>query len=290
MKKRDQWDPIVFLAWILLLIIQFSGTVLADAREINPAAKERWKLELGAFSQDARMNISAGSNDTVPESVDLNSLGANENANSLSLAARWRINPRWHVGLSYVEVDRQGFAESADDFVFGEPPEEVNVSIGATVNSSFNTKYYILQGGYSLVNSGKANMGIGMGLHVMEMTASISAAVIVDGQTNDLGTGSSNSTVPLPNVYIYSDYSFTPKIAASGNLGWFGVKVDQYDGELIAINANLEYRSTKNFGFGIGYSHVHLDLNIDETDGSLGFEIDASGPRIYVIASFGSVP
>jgi hypothetical protein len=260
------------------------------AAESSPIVYEKWKFEFGGFSQDAKMKISAAAAGEVPDIIDLNSLGVDDkDQGSVWLAGRWRINERWHVGLSFVEVDRSGFASSTEDFEFGEPPDEVNVTIGASVNSNFNTKYFIVQGGYSLVSSDRGNFGVGAGLHVMDFTASVSAEVTVDGTTTNLGTGESSSTAPLPNIYLYGSYAFTPSFAATGNIGWFGLEVDKYDGRLLSANANLEYRPWTNFGIGIGYTQVNVDLTINETDSVVNFEIDTSGPRLYVIASFGSV-
>ena len=163
------------------------------------------------------------------------------------------------------------------------------MTIGASVASNFNTKYYILQGGYSFVRSDRANIGVGVGLHVMQLSASISAELSANGMTTDLGTGASDSTAPLPNVYFFGDYAFTPKLAATASIGWFGLEVDKYDGELVSLSANLEYRPWDSFGIGLGYSLVNIDLSIDETDSLVDFEIDASGPRLYFAAGFGSV-
>ena len=267
----------------------FANSAFADDRIFNPTISEKWHFELGAFSQDADLKVSAGPAGEVPDVIDLNSLGADEDDEAIWLAGRWRINERWHVGLSFIEVDRDGFASSSEDFTFGEPPDQVDVTIGASVTSNFNTKYYILQGGYSFVRSDRANFGVGVGLHVMRLSASISAELSANGMTTDLGTGASDSTAPLPNVYFFGDYAFTPKLAATASIGWFGLEVDKYDGELVSLSASLEYRPWDNFGIGLGYSLVNIDVSIDETDSLIEFEIDASGPRLYFAAGFGSV-
>ena len=163
------------------------------------------------------------------------------------------------------------------------------MTIGSSVTSNFNTKYYILQGGYAFVHTDRANFGVGAGLHVMELSASISGELTAGGMTIDQGTGASDSTAPLPNVYFYGDYAFTPTLAATASIGWFGLEVDKYDGELVSVSANLEYRPWDNFGVGIGYTLVNVDISIDETDSLIDFEIDASGPRLYFTAGFGSV-
>ena len=266
----------------------FTSTVHADDNVFNPTISEKWHFELGGFSQDANLQVSAGPAGEVSDVVDLNSLGADEDDEAIWLAGRWRINERWHLGLSFIEVDRDGFASSSEDFTFGEPPDQVDVTIGASVASNFNTKYYILQGGYSLVRTDRTNFGVGAGFHVMQLSATISAELTGNGMTTDLGTGASDSTAPLPNVFVFGDYALSPKLAASASIGWFGLEVDQYDGELVSLSASLEYRPWQNFGIGVGYSLVNIDLSIDETDSLVDFEVDASGPRLYFTAGFGS--
>ncbi len=289
MRRRIQVRAyIATMLYVLVTLVILIGEVSADSLSTN-ILHDKWKFEFGGFSQNAKLKISAGPTGEVPDTLDLNTLGANEHDTSIWLAGRWRINRRWHLGLSFVEVDRVGFSTSTEDFVFGEPPEEVNVTIGASVNSAFNTRYYILQGGYTLVETNRANFGIGAGLHVMDMSATVAAEVVIDGVITDLGTGTSNSTAPLPNIYVYGEYTFTPKVAMTGTVSWFGLRIGQYDGELVSLNANVEYRPWKNIGIGIGYTQVNLNLTVDGVDSTLNFEIDASGPRIYLTASLGNV-
>ena len=261
----------------------------ADEQLFNPTVNERWRFEIGGMSQDAELNISAGPVGEPIDIVDLNRLGVDEEDNTLWLAGRWRINERWHFGLSYMEVDRTGAANASEEFSFGEAPDEVEVEIGASVTSAINMKYYIAQAGYSFVHTDRANIGAGGGFHVMDFSANISAELSAQGMTTDLGTGTSEVTAPLPNVYFFADYAFSPKFAATATAGWFGLEVGDYDGELVSASANLEFRPWENIGIGVGYTLVNVDASIDESDNFVDFEIDASGPRLYVVAGFGSV-
>ncbi|MCK5923751.1 MAG: hypothetical protein KAG66_22645, partial [Methylococcales bacterium] len=242
----------------------FVGTVHAENHALNPTLNEKWHFELGGFRQSADIKISAGPVGEELDLVDLNRLGADNNDDAIWLGARWRINERWNVGLSYLEVDRVGVATSTEEFKFGEPPDEVNVSIDASITSEFNTKYYILQGGYTLLKTDRANLGVGAGLHIMELEASISAKLTSDGVTTDFGTGASDALAPLPNIYFFGDYAITPRLAVTGSISWLGLEVDEYDGELTSVVTNLEYRPRKNFGIGIGYTLVNVDVTIND--------------------------
>lgn len=273
----------------LLSFAFLMGSAHADNHVFNPTLSERWHFEFGGFRQEADLRISAAPVGEVPDVIDLNSLGVDEDDEALWLAGRWRVSERWHLGLSYLEVDREGFASASEDFDFGEPPDEVSVTIGSSVTSSFNTKYFILQGGYTFLQTDRANLGVGGGFHVLELSASISAELSAGGMTTNLGTGASDTTAPLPNIYFYGQYALTRKLAADISIGWFGLEIDKYDGELVSVNANLEYRPWENFGIGIGYTLVNVDLTIDETDSLIDFDIDASGPRLYFATGFGSL-
>ena len=90
------------------------------------------------------------------------------------------------------------------------------MTIGASVNSNFNTKYFIMQGGYTLVNSYRGNFGVGAGLHVMELAASISAEVTAEGNTTNLGTGASSSTAPLPKHLLLRRLRFYTHVGCDG--------------------------------------------------------------------------
>ena len=269
---------------VFLLALSLSGNTLAE--DLNPTVNERWSIMLGAMFQDAEIKVSAQPVGEPPEIIDLAALGAEEEDETGWVAARWRIKERWRMNFSFIDVDRDGNASAMEEFEFGDPP--VEVTLGASVASSISAKFFIVQAGFALIKNDRADFGIGGGLHAADLETSVAAEITINDQSIPLGAGSADVLAPLPNIYLYGDYAFTPKLAVTGALGYFGLEVDEFDGELVSFAANLEYRPSKKWGFGVGYSLIDIDLTVNKDTRTDIYKVEAEGPRIYFVGGFGS--
>ena len=59
-----------------------------------------------------------------------------------------------------------------------------------------------------------------------------------------------------------------------------------YDGRLLAADAQLEYWPFKNAGLGVGYRYITIDVDYDDGEKEEEFNLKIPGPLLYVIFGF----
>jgi len=153
------------------------------------------------------------------------------------------------------------------------------------VQTRLQTNFYVIQTGYSLLKNERAELGLGLGLHIIDFDSDIrvTAAGITTGK---LGTDSTNITAPLPNVLAYGTYALTPKLSLDGSAAYFSLSYNDYDGSLFRGTVNLEYRFTDHIGAGIGYNYTNMNLDIEDDGHISEYDLNYTGPLVFLSAGF----
>ena len=61
---------------------------------------------------------------------------------------------------------------------------------------------------------------------------------------------------------------------------------NEFSGEIGDFHADIQYRWRKNFAVGLGYSRLFANVDIIDADQPFMFDMDASGPELFMRASF----
>ena len=196
---------------------------------------------------------------------------------------RWRFTDRWRLTFNYFGLDNEGSVRrDFDELIFG----IIEAKGFLAVDTSFKTDFYVTQVGYSLLKNDRAELGIGAGLHVVDLDASLKVSGAINNAGGSVQSDSSDLTMPLPNILGFGTYAFTPKLSLDGSIGWFGLNYDEYSGNLVTLSANLEYRLTDHFGIGVGYNFVDMNLEIEQSRRDDEYNLEYTGPVLYVSAGF----
>ena len=269
-----------------MVIISLAGeVVMAEAEAINPILTERWRLELGAAFIDPDTKYCTQDDGGDRDCVDQDDLGADDDDYIFQTSLHWRFRERWRLNLGYIK-----FAWDGDtDVIPGvsasaiPPGEQGDVA----VTSDFNADFYTITLGYSLIKKDNFDLTIGAGAHIIDFDTSITSVVSIPGGGQAaVDSEDEDITAPMPNVFISADYAFTPRLALRGNFQWLSLKVDDYEGDLFALSSKLDYRVADKLGIGIGYSYFDLDVTIDYSRREDKYELDSSGPLIYLSLGF----
>jgi hypothetical protein len=280
-------QPILIVLMILIIISvpTLSFAQSADTHSYyNPVLADRFTFRAGAFfgQLDSAVAKTSKSNPTRNRTIDLEDLGMDDDEVSAYLNGRWRISERWQLGFGYYGIDRDGNRSIAGEIDFG----DITVPVGASVNSGFNTDLYIVTAGYSFIRDERAELGARLGVHVADLEVSLGASVNAGNQTINLGTSSADTLAPLINLGFYGTYAFTPELSITGDLGYFSLNYDKYDGEITVATGALEYRAFEHVGIGVGYSFIDTNLDVDEDRSNDRYEFEFKGPIVYLSAGF----
>lgn len=222
--------------------------------------------------------------DGLPETeLDLSDLGMKDSDTVLWLGGKWQMTDRLHLGASYSSFEADGSNTAAFSGDFG----DVTFITGADLTSHFESELYIVDLGWDFVKTEDAHLGLGVGVHVADLSFELGAVVDLPlGGTLDLGVDTAEVTAPLPNATLSGGMMIGEHLYLHGAAGYFSLNYKDYDGQLLSARAALEWRPFKRLGVGAGYQYVNLNLKVDDSNSDEEYDLDLYGPLVFLSVGF----
>jgi hypothetical protein len=266
------------LVSVLVASLAAAATACAQTEAIpnHPALSDKFTFELGGYysrsSTQASLGTPAGGAGVV---VDFeNTLGLEERNLSGIGGFLWRITDRWRLEVDYFSLNRNASRTLETDVTWGSQ----TFAAGSTVDSKYDFSDIRVSGGYSFFKRRDKELGIGAGLHVAGIKASI--------QASGLGAEAADVTAPLPVLNLYGTFALTNEWALRMRMDWLSLNYDVYSGDLRNIAVDVLYRPFRNVGFGFGVRSFVLDVEIDDTNWRGRARTTYTGPSAFVSISF----
>lgn len=282
-----------FFIPVSLLAALLSSTAAAEGFE---KFNDAWRIYVGAFhaTVDSRIGING---DVLPPGPPINIedvLGVEDSKTVAWGGLAWHFARRHSVEAEFFTLNRS--ASVTRPF---EPPLQVGDTIleSGTVGTSYDTSVYRVTYGFSALRSERSDLNLKAGLHI----ASLDANLIISGAICDpttvpstppgcppLGssTESDGVSAPLPHFGVSYAYALTPDLAISVAGIGFALEIDNIDGAIFELDADVIWQPFRNFGFGAGYRFFRIDVESRSADLDGKFEFEYHGPMIYVQATF----
>jgi len=279
MKNRDIRGGIVRIGAQLALAVGgliACGVATAQKPGVHPGLTDRFTFQIGAYAPQADTTAFLNSS-TLARGTSINfedDLNLTDRKTVPAILGSWRFAEKWRLEGEYFSLHRSGARPLARTINWGDN----TYTFGTTVSSEFDTDIFRLSVGYSFIKDNQKELGVVLGLHATDFSATLSAS----------GTGirTADGLAPLPTVGIYGAYALTPQWLLSGRLDYFSMEYNQYDGSLTNFSVGVDYRFTRNFGVGLAYRHVDYDVTSTKANFQGGMNYKFSGPMLYGVASF----
>jgi hypothetical protein len=270
--------PAPALLLVTLLASLMSATAGAQTESIpnHPALSDKFTFEVGGYysrsSTQASLGPPAGGAGVV---VDFeNTLGLEERNLSGIGGFLWRITDRWRLEVDYFSLNRSATRALETDVTWGSQ----TFVAGSTVDSKYDFSDIRVSGGYSFFKRRDKELGVGMGLHVAGIKASI--------QASGIGAEAKDVTAPLPVLNLYGMFALTNEWAMRFRMDWLSLNYDIYSGDLRSAAVDVLYRPFRSVGFGLGMRTFVLDVDIDDSDWQGRARTTFTGPTAFMTVSF----
>ena len=268
----------------------------AAADDGSDILDDPWRVYLGIFHANASSEIGIFG-DFVPPGppIDVeNILGIEDDKLVAWGGVSWRFAPRHTVEFEAFRLGRSGGI--SDTF---SPPLQIGDTFieSGGISTRYDTDIGRLTYGFSMIRDERSDFQLKAGLHFARLKAEINlTGAICDPTTIPTtppgcpsdGTGDETEDVnaPLPHFGLSYAFSFAENwdfnIAAMG----FAIELDNIDGSLYEIDADIVWQPWGNFGVGLGLRYFEAD--VESTGSSLNgsFTFDYFGPTLYVQSTF----
>ncbi len=275
------------------LILAPTIAAAADAPDGSaPFLQDRFSFWLGGFFANVDSQIRLDSSSGAPgDEIDFeDTLGLEDSKSSGFGGFRWRISRRNLVEFELVQLNRSGLVEGITEPLFIGQHE---IRVGGRIETDFDVTIGRLTYGYSVLDTDTSELALKAGLHLTKLHTllRLSGAVFKDGVP--VGTPSSvveegeDVTAPLPHIGASYAYAFTPKLGLRAQGLAFAIKLSGYEGTLLDLGLDLQYRPWRRFGVGAGMRYFNITVDDNRDSDSLGrFMYEYFGPVIYGVYSF----
>lgn len=244
-------------------------------------------FRLGVLSQKTDITVQSTIDPLPPIEIDMtDDLGMDDSSESVQILYRWRFADKWSLSAQYQKLELDGTGEATKDFNF----DGNDYSAGVSVDTQFNVDTYLLDVGYSIIRNDKWELVVGGGVHSFDIDASIITTIGIEGVDDSIVgesvTGNAGVLAPLPNLRAAATYLITPRWEVNVSTGWLSLEIDDIEGKYTYLDIGTEYRFTDRFGVGAAYQLSKMDVTSTNTDGVDKFEMEFSGPSIYLSYGF----
>lgn len=273
---------------VLIIAVTLASAALpysATAQEetpIHPYLSEKFFASVGIFRPDQKLNLGLEASVTISNPdpapyVDFaQSFGFDGSQSTGSAEFGWRFGEKWMLRGQYFRVDNDSRATLEEDTEWGGYVFNQGTSVGVGTDFQITRLFF----GRKFNSTISREFGLGLGLHVLDISAFINGNATVDGV--DVGFRQERASIsqPLPNFGAWYVHAFSPKWVATMRLDWLQARIDEYDGRIINAAATVAYAVNDNFGIGLAYNYFEIDLKVDELNWNGRIISRFSGPYI----------
>ncbi len=194
-----------------------------------------------------------------------------------------RFGDAWRAEFEYFKLARSARQNLVNGSI---TVDDTVYPVTANVASQFDSQVYRVGLGYSFFKTPDAEVGAVLGLHVTDFKVALQGDGLVNGQPVSSRREQREEVVPLPTLGVYAGVAFAPNWLASGRIDVLSLKVGDYRGKLLNMQANLIYRFTPNVGVGLGYRFDDYRLRATRDDWRGKLEYKFSGPQVLMDIGF----
>ena len=256
------------------------------ARSAEPAEdllNVPFTISLGTFLLDTKTEISldgsgGGSGTLVDFEKDLG-LG---DADRFRVDATWRFAPRHKVRAMYFSMN-QGATRSLERSI---TVGDTVYPVAAQVSSTNSTEILELAYEYVFLRRADYEVAASAGIHAVDFNFRVSGNGNVGGVGGQFSSESAVAQAPLPVFGVRGLWQFSPQWYLDGQVQYFSLKYDPYDGRVTDLRIGLTRMFGKHFGIGAGWNEFITSVKLDKErfDGELKWKY--AGAQLFLTAAF----
>ncbi len=269
------------LVFCLFCFVSPRVTVAAESEDLHPYLERGFSLDLGVFYPDRELDLRVnGSLAGINDEIDFDKRRRLKSSDDIFAAElSWRFRGRWSLIGQYFDATDSVRRVLEEDIEWG------NVVFGAGSNATSGVNFSVTRifFGRQLDTSKSHDIGIGGGIHWINLGAFIEGEVLINGAPA-AARRSVSAEAPLPNIGAWYKYSISPRWALRARADLLSADVGDYDGLMVNVALGVNYRAFEHVGIGLNYNFFKLDVGIEKSDWRGDIETVYDG--VYVYASF----
>lgn len=220
-----------------------------------------------------RHDNSAGTPGTIIDGEGM--LGFPDRRRQPNLDMMFRIGTRHRIHADFFKLTRSGDATINQQINFGDSVFQP----GERLVSSMALRKLGIGWTMSALRTQKLELGIGFGLHLMQLDGDLQAPARFERERLD-------AAGPFPSVRADATWRVTRRFSLNLSGNWLGATIDDVKGHFHSMHGDVQFRVRPNFALGAGYSQTAIKVDSATTDFAGYFNLKYKGPEAFLRFSF----
>jgi hypothetical protein len=220
-----------------------------------------------------RYDSSAGVAGTLIDGETLLGLPSRQRKPGLDMV--FRMGKRHRIHADFHKMTRAGDVVINQQINFGDEVYDANDRVVSTMD----LRRMGLAWTYSLLQTEKLELGLGLALHLMQMEGDVQVPARFERERLD-------AAGPVPSLAFDGTWRVTRRFSLNLSGNWLGGTIDEVKGSYNAVHADVQFRVRPNLAVGAGYSQTRFKVDSATTDFSGFFNLKYKGPQAFLRVSF----
>ncbi len=188
---------------------------------------------------------------------------------------KYQFSDTNHVIVDWKQLHREGVTQGVDQAFQMQIDDTVyDVKADTELSTTLNIDIARLSYGHDFYQSDDLTFGLSIGVHAMFIETgfegsinSCNASTLVNNICTEQPIPSmvdESVTAPLPNLGIYANYNLAPGWELKTHAQYFQIKLDDVDGRLIDIKAEVEAHINGRWYMSAAFTYYQVDVDIEQ--------------------------
>jgi hypothetical protein len=259
-------------------VLKPSEALKPESLEIASPVTDHFSMRVSYYQPtvetELRLDSTNGATDGTLLSAE-EDLGLDDVINQGRVDFDVRMGERSHLRVDYFKLSRFRETELPRAIDFG----DFTFPEGTRFRTALDWRVFAMTYTYSFFRGDRFEAGLGLGLHIIQAKASGS-------QPGTLNRESESEVGIFPTIAANAALRLTKRFSVTARGQSFSASPEGFEGTMSEYHIDLQYRWRKNLAFGIGYTQMVTELEVIDADLPLLFNMDTTGPELFVRASF----
>jgi len=251
------------LSIIIGLLVPYTSSVSQSESGAHPFLDSPFVIDAGMFFPESDFRVTVkGTIDLDPfDPIDFEeTLGSDIDEEIGAIQFTWRFGEKWSLSAQYMSFEDRTSAVLTEDVEWGDITFGAGTGVGAGLDTTITRLFF----GRQFRHDDRQEFGIGVGAHLLDMSAFIEGDAVINGVPDGFRTEVVETNGLLPNLGAWYIYSFSPRWAFKTRLDWLGADIGKYSGQIINAALGINFRVFKHVGIGLNYNWLELDVEVDD--------------------------
>ncbi len=270
-----------FLTSILSIHISYSQ----DENLKNSILTDKFIINAGIFIPTKKVNVQANGNIStdLEEEIDFdNKFGLSDFEATFTLNFMWRFTKKWRLQAEYFAISNTESAQLTEDVEWNDLVFEE----GSSVKGNFSISLYKIFVSRIISTGDQHEFAGGLGIHLLDVSAYLEGNTTVNDDELIFKRSQVSVVAPLPNIGLYYIYAPIQKLSLTARVDWFGLKIDDFGGNLWNVSPGINYQFFNHLGLGLSYKFIRVDVDVDKDNWKGNFNMSFSGPALTLYGNF----